>query len=120
MPSDIEALAEELRDLLDAGIHERIEKVKPTGHPEKRLPGHASYCVEAIEGEKKGARLKEIPIAVKTQWRDWVKKHPNTLVLSVDGKEDSKEGYISYFNSPRGFRGISATDRRLESKEKPR
>ena len=42
---------QELRDLLDAGIHERIEKVKPTGHPEKRLPGHASYCVEAIEGE---------------------------------------------------------------------
>jgi cysteine desulfurase len=42
---------QELRDLLDAGIHERIEKVKPTGHSEKRLPGHASYCVEAIEGE---------------------------------------------------------------------
>ncbi len=41
----------ELRDLLDTGILERIERVKPTGHPEKRLPGHASYCIEAIEGE---------------------------------------------------------------------
>lgn len=41
----------ELRDLLDSGVHGRIEKVKPTGHPDHRLPGHASYCVEAIEGE---------------------------------------------------------------------
>ncbi len=41
----------ELRDLLDPGILERIEQVKSTGHPEKRLPGHASYCIEAIEGE---------------------------------------------------------------------
>jgi cysteine desulfurase len=41
----------ELRDLLDSGILERIDRVKPTGHPEKRLPGHASYCIEAIEGE---------------------------------------------------------------------
>ena len=40
-----------LRDLLDSGIHERIEKVHPTGHPDHRLPGHASYCVEGIEGE---------------------------------------------------------------------
>ncbi len=40
-----------MRDLLDAGIHERIEQVTPTGHPERRLPGHASYCIEGIEGE---------------------------------------------------------------------
>jgi len=40
-----------LRDLLVAGVHERIEQVKYTGHPKKRLPGHASFCIEAIEGE---------------------------------------------------------------------
>ena len=40
-----------LRNLLVAGIHERIEQVKHTGHPVKRLPGHASFCIEAIEGE---------------------------------------------------------------------
>jgi len=40
-----------LRDLLVSGIHDRIEKVKFTGHPEKRLPGHASFCIDAIEGE---------------------------------------------------------------------
>jgi cysteine desulfurase len=40
-----------LRDLLVTGVHERIEQVKYTGHPVKRLPGHASFCIEAIEGE---------------------------------------------------------------------
>ncbi len=40
-----------LRDRLVEGIRERVEKVKFTGHPEKRLPGHASFCFEAIEGE---------------------------------------------------------------------
>lgn len=40
-----------LRDLLVAGVPERIEQVKYTGHPKARLPGHASFCVEAIEGE---------------------------------------------------------------------
>jgi cysteine desulfurase len=41
----------ELRDRLVASIHDRIEHVKLTGHPDKRLPGHASFCIEAIEGE---------------------------------------------------------------------
>ena len=40
-----------LRDLLVKGVHDRIEYVKQTGHPDKRLPGHASFCIEAIEGE---------------------------------------------------------------------
>ncbi len=40
-----------LRDLLVEGIVKQIEHVKFTGHPGKRLPGHASFCVEAIEGE---------------------------------------------------------------------
>jgi cysteine desulfurase len=40
-----------LRDLLVDGILKRVEKVKYTGHPENRLPGHASFCFEAIEGE---------------------------------------------------------------------
>lgn len=41
----------ELKDLLVAGVPERIEQVKYTGHPKERLPGHASFCIEAIEGE---------------------------------------------------------------------
>lgn len=42
---------QKMRDLLVTGIRERIEGVEFTGHLEKRLPGHASFCVEAIEGE---------------------------------------------------------------------
>jgi cysteine desulfurase len=40
-----------LRDRLVSGILDSVEKVTYTGHPEKRLPGHASFCFEAIEGE---------------------------------------------------------------------
>jgi cysteine desulfurase len=40
-----------LRDRLLEGILGQVEKVTFTGHPEKRLPGHASFCFEAIEGE---------------------------------------------------------------------
>ncbi len=40
-----------LRDRLVAGILGRVEKVTYTGHPQQRLPGHASFCFEAIEGE---------------------------------------------------------------------
>jgi cysteine desulfurase len=40
-----------LRDRLVAGVLERIPAVIYTGHPEKRLPGQASFCFEGIEGE---------------------------------------------------------------------
>ena len=40
-----------LRDRLVDGILKKVEKVTYTGHAEKRLPGHASFCFEAIEGE---------------------------------------------------------------------
>jgi cysteine desulfurase len=45
------ASVSKLRDLLIAGVHERIDKAQLTGHPVERLPGHASFCFEAIEGE---------------------------------------------------------------------
>ena len=40
-----------LRNRLVAGIQERIASVIHTGHPENRLPGHASFCIEGLEGE---------------------------------------------------------------------
>ena len=40
-----------LRDRLVQGITSAIPKVHFTGHPEKRLPNHASFCIEGIEGE---------------------------------------------------------------------
>lgn len=55
-----------LRDRLVTGIQDRIEKVKLTGHPRKRLPNHASFCVEAIEGEALILMLNEEGIYVNT------------------------------------------------------
>ena len=40
-----------LRDLLITQVREGIDKIRLTGHPLQRLPGHASFCFEAIEGE---------------------------------------------------------------------
>ena len=42
---------QKLRDRLIAGIDEKLIHTLLSGHPEKRLPGHASFCIEAIEGE---------------------------------------------------------------------
>jgi cysteine desulfurase len=50
LPSKIEHLRT-LRDHLIGGIRERVPKATLTGHPAKRLPGLASFCFEAIEGE---------------------------------------------------------------------
>ena len=41
----------QMRQRLVQGITEGLESVTHTGHPEKRLPGHASFCFEAVEGE---------------------------------------------------------------------
>ena len=40
-----------LRDTMEAGIKEHIQYVRVNGHPENRLPGHLSICVQYIEGE---------------------------------------------------------------------
>lgn len=40
-----------LRDSLIKGVLSKIERSVLTGHPTVRLPGHASFCIEFIEGE---------------------------------------------------------------------
>ena len=71
---------------------------------------------ESINGKKKGSKLNELPLGVKTQWKIWKENQPNTLVLSVNGKEDSKNVYSNYFNSDGVFKEHYATDKRLEDK----
>ena len=36
-------------------------------------------------GAQGGTRLNELPVGVKLQWKEWVRRHPDTVVLSVDG-----------------------------------
>jgi len=55
-----------LRDLLVAGIRENVPSVLYTGHPEKRIPGHASFCFEGIEGEALVYRLSSQGIYANT------------------------------------------------------
>lgn len=45
------AYLQKLRDRLITGVLTEVPEVVFTGHPEQRLPGHASFCFEGIEGE---------------------------------------------------------------------
>ncbi|MFO7773290.1 MAG: cysteine desulfurase family protein [Dehalococcoidia bacterium] len=55
-----------LRDRLLKELPDRIEHVAVTGHPQNRLPGHASFCVEFIEGESMLMLLNNKGIAVSS------------------------------------------------------
>lgn len=56
----------QLRDHLLKELPKRIERVVVTGHPQHRLPGHASFCVEFIEGESMLMLLSSKGIAVSS------------------------------------------------------
>jgi cysteine desulfurase len=53
-----------LRDRLIQELPARIDHVTVTGHPQNRLPGHASFCVEFIEGESMLMLLSSKGVAV--------------------------------------------------------
>jgi len=53
-----------LRDRLLTELPEKIGHIVVTGHPENRLPGNASFCVEFIEGESMLMLLNSQGVAV--------------------------------------------------------
>lgn len=53
-----------LRDRLLTELPARIDHVIVTGHPQNRLPGHASFCVKFVEGESMLMLLNSKGIAV--------------------------------------------------------
>jgi len=53
-----------LRNRLLKELPAKVEHVVVTGHPQNRLPGHASFCVEFIEGESMLMLLNNKGIAV--------------------------------------------------------
>jgi len=55
-----------LRDHLLKELPKTIERVVVTGHPQHRLPGHASFCIEFIEGESMLMLLNSKGIAVSS------------------------------------------------------
>jgi cysteine desulfurase len=91
-----------LRDRLVEGILKKVEKVTYTGHPQKRLPGHASFCFEAIEGEALIFMLAQNGIytntgsacaskALKTSacGRIWLRDHPCLRLMPATPKRKS-------------------------------
>jgi len=56
----------QLRDRLLTGLPGKIGHVVVTGHPQNRLPGHASFCVEFIEGESMLMLLDSQGVAVSS------------------------------------------------------
>lgn len=73
---------------------------------------------QAVGGSFEGTDLEELPVAHKVRWGDWVELHPDTLILSLRGREDLEtNAYDSYFESDDGFRGSEAIDDRLETKQ---
>ena len=55
-----------LRDRLLTELPAKIDHVVITGHPQNRLPGNASFCVEFIEGESMLMWLNNQGVAVSS------------------------------------------------------
>ncbi len=55
-----------LRDRLLTGLPGKIDHVVVTGHPQNRLPGNASFCVEFIEGESMLMLLNSQGVAISS------------------------------------------------------
>ena len=61
----------------------------------------SQILAKAITGPMKGAKL-EIASLTHTTWRDWLQRHPNTLVLSTNTgfpRDYDKEAYAGYEKS---------------------
>jgi len=72
---------------------------------------------DAIGGDLQGADLEELPVGEKATWKAWRQRHPETLVLSVEGEEHvDNNPYDNYFASAGTFRDLEVEDRRLEPK----
>lgn len=73
---------------------------------------------DAIGGNMRGEKLKEMPVSEKATWGDWKKRHPDTLALSVGGREHNpRDAYDGYFTSERTFRNIEIHDDRMQPKQ---
>ncbi|MGB9681319.1 MAG: cysteine desulfurase family protein, partial [Minisyncoccia bacterium] len=57
---------QKLRDYLIKGILKNISGVILTGHPQKRLPNNASFCIKNVEGEALLISLDQLGIAASS------------------------------------------------------
>ena len=72
---------------------------------------------DAISGDLDGTNLVVLPAGEKVIWKEWSRRHPDTLVLSVEGEVHvDNNPYDNYFASEGTFRDLEIDDRRLEPK----
>jgi hypothetical protein len=73
---------------------------------------------QAAYGPLKGQSRVTLPVSTKVRYRDWLREHPDTMVLSVGGREHMERNVMEpYLASTYGFRGTLAEDTRLATKE---
>lgn len=72
----------------------------------------------AIGGPLEGTLLSELPVGAKITWAEWRRRHPDTLILSVDGVVHVADNpYDNYFSGDGTFRGVPSADDRLPARE---
>ncbi len=75
---------------------------------------------EAVAGPLTGAKLQLLPFE-ETTWGKWLKKHPNTLVLSQNTgyrRDYGKDPYENYYRSDRTLFSVENENRVLPKKER--
>jgi cysteine desulfurase len=76
-----------LRDRLIQGLPPLIKRTVATGHPAQRLPSHASFCIEFIEGEGMLLWMDDAGIAVSSVSACTSKALKTSHVLLATGME---------------------------------
>jgi cysteine desulfurase len=91
----------EIRDALVARLPKEIADVIPTGHPERRLPNHASFCVKYIEGEGMLLFLNQMGIMAASGSACTSKALKGSYVLEAIGVETAvAQGSIVFTMGP--------------------
>ncbi len=74
---------------------------------------------EAIDGALRGQRLQRVAATPSVKWKEWKRQHPDTKVLSVNGREEvTFDHYAQYHTSPDiGIHRQLLKDTRLPAKE---
>lgn len=84
-----------LREYLVKGVLEGIDDVIYTGHPENRLPGHASFVIKYIEGESIVLALDNKGIAISSGSAcSSIKLEPSHVLLSMGITPEIAQGSI--------------------------
>ncbi|MCH7944934.1 MAG: DUF3179 domain-containing protein [Armatimonadetes bacterium] len=76
------------------------------------------FTGEALAGPLMGKTLKIVESSPRVKWSEWVKRHPDSKLLRVDGATHARSNYARYVNSPNeGIRPVQNKDGRLPGKD---